>query len=189
MQLLLLCAIRRRARAAVTAAGIFPAGSIALIQHGTCTFRAKVDNAAAAGAVGVIIFNEGREEGPTGSGRIEDVFKDFFTSQSLASEPTAFDGRSDYDAFINVGIPAGGLFTGAEGVKTAAQAAIYGGVAGASYDPCSHAPCDSLIPVADGADAKLYAQLEAAYDLVGNINRRRRRKWPTRQLTPHCCSL
>ena len=61
--------------------------------------------------------------GPNGSGSIEGVFTDFFSSQGLASEPTEFDGRSDYDAFINVGIPAGGLFTGAEGIKTAEQAA------------------------------------------------------------------
>ncbi len=52
--------------------------------------------------------------GSTGSGVVEDVFVDYFDSQGLASEPTAFDGRSDYEAFINVGIPAGGLFTGAE---------------------------------------------------------------------------
>jgi len=38
----------------------FPAGNIALIQRGTCTFRTKVVNAAAAGAAGVIIFNEGQ---------------------------------------------------------------------------------------------------------------------------------
>ena len=37
----------------------FPAGNIALIQRGTCTFRIKADNAAAAGAAGVIIFNQG----------------------------------------------------------------------------------------------------------------------------------
>jgi Zn-dependent M28 family amino/carboxypeptidase len=54
----------------------------------------------------------------TGSGVVEDVFLKYFASQGLATEPTAFDGRSDYDAFISVGIPAGGLFTGAEGVKT-----------------------------------------------------------------------
>jgi Zn-dependent M28 family amino/carboxypeptidase len=35
------------------------AGKVALIQRGTCTFQQKVDNATAAGAVGVIIFNEG----------------------------------------------------------------------------------------------------------------------------------
>ena len=37
----------------------FPAGHIALIQRGTCTFRIKVDNAAAAGASAVIVFNQG----------------------------------------------------------------------------------------------------------------------------------
>ena len=61
--------------------------------------------------------------GPPGSGQIEGVFNNYFASQGLASEPTAFDGRSDYGPFIAVGIPAGGLFTGAEGVKTAEQAA------------------------------------------------------------------
>ena len=80
----------------------------------------------------------------TGSGVVEDVFVDYFLSQRLASEPTAFDGRSDYDAFISVGIPAGGLFTGAEGVKTAEQAAIYGGTAGLAYDPCYHQACDTI---------------------------------------------
>ena len=57
---------------------------------------------------------------------------DYFASQGLESEPTEFDGRSDYDAFITAGIPAGGLFTGAEDIKTAEQAAIYGGTRRAS---------------------------------------------------------
>ena len=83
-------------------------------------------------------------DGPSGSGRIESVFVDYFAGQGLASEPTEFDGRSDYDAFINAGIPAGGLFTGAEGIKTAAQASIYGGTAGVAYDPCYHQACDTI---------------------------------------------
>jgi Zn-dependent M28 family amino/carboxypeptidase len=37
----------------------FVAGRIALIQRGTCSFNQKAANAQAAGAVGVIIFNEG----------------------------------------------------------------------------------------------------------------------------------
>ena len=82
--------------------------------------------------------------GSTGSGVVEDVFNDYFASQGLETEPTAFDGRSDYDAFISVGIPAGGLFTGAEGEKTAEEAAIYGGVAGEQYDPCYHEACDTF---------------------------------------------
>jgi Zn-dependent M28 family amino/carboxypeptidase len=82
--------------------------------------------------------------GPNGSGVVEDVFLDYFASQGLAAEPTAFDGRSDYGPFIDVGIPAGGLFTGAEEIKTAEQAAIYGGTAGIAYDPCYHLACDDI---------------------------------------------
>ena len=81
--------------------------------------------------------------GPNGSGNIEQVFLDYFDGQYLASEPTAFDGRSDYGPFIGVGIPAGGLFTGAEEIKTEEEAAIYGGTAGEAYDPCYHLPCDT----------------------------------------------
>ena len=75
---------------------------------------------------------------------IYDPGTNYFASQNLASEPTAFDGRSDYDAFISVGIPAGGLFTGAEGIKIAEEAAIYGGTAGIAYDPCYHQACDDI---------------------------------------------
>ncbi|TCK08529.1 M28 family metallopeptidase [Marinobacterium mangrovicola] len=82
--------------------------------------------------------------GPNGSANIERVFKDYFDSQSLASEPTAFDGRSDYGPFIEVGIPAGGLFTGAEELKTEEQEAIYGGTAGEQLDPCYHLACDTF---------------------------------------------
>jgi Zn-dependent M28 family amino/carboxypeptidase len=81
---------------------------------------------------------------PPGSGEIERVFADYFDSQNLPTEPTAFDGRSDYGPFIAQGIPAGGLFTGAEGIKTPAQAQVYGGVAGEQYDPCYHEECDTL---------------------------------------------
>jgi Zn-dependent M28 family amino/carboxypeptidase len=81
--------------------------------------------------------------GPPGSAQIESIFNQYFASQGLATEPTAFDGRSDYGPFIAVGIPAGGLFSGAEGEKTAEEAAIYGGTAGAPYDPCYHQACDT----------------------------------------------
>jgi Zn-dependent M28 family amino/carboxypeptidase len=82
--------------------------------------------------------------GPSGSGTVEDVFLDYFASQGLQTEPTEFDGRSDYEAFINAGIPAGGLFSGAEDIKTAEEAAIYGGTAGTPYDACYHQACDDL---------------------------------------------
>ena len=72
------------------------------------------------------------------------MFLDYFAAADLATEPTAFDGRSDYGPFIAVGTPAGGLFSGAEGIKTAEQAATYGGTAGVAYDPCYHQACDDI---------------------------------------------
>lgn len=85
----------------------------------------------------------GGPKGPSGSGNVERVFNDYFASQGLATSPTAFDGRSDYVAFTDRGIPAGGIFAGAEGIKTAGEAAIYGGTAGVAYDPCYHEACDT----------------------------------------------
>ena len=65
--------------------------------------------------------NEQGFAGPKGSGEIETVFKSFWDSQGLQYETIPFDGRSDYDAFTQVGIPAGGIFAGAEDIKTAAR--------------------------------------------------------------------
>jgi Zn-dependent M28 family amino/carboxypeptidase len=81
---------------------------------------------------------------PAGSGQIEGVFNRYFDRQGMPHDPTAFDGRSDYGPFIANGVPAGGLFTGAEGIKTARQEALYGGVAGLAFDPCYHQQCDTF---------------------------------------------
>jgi hypothetical protein len=66
-----------------------------------------------------------------------------------------------------VGIPIGGLFTGAEGIKTAEQAVVYGGTAGIQYDPCYHLACDtfdnvSLEALDQNADAAAMAILTYA---------------------------
>ena len=82
--------------------------------------------------------------GPNGSGFIESLFTRWFDSQGQAHEPIPFDGRSDYVAFTNAGIPAGGVFTGAEDVKTAEEQALYGGTAGEPLDPCYHQACDTI---------------------------------------------
>lgn len=82
--------------------------------------------------------------GPAGSEVIEELFLEYFDLADLETEPTAFDGRSDYGPFIAVGIPAGGLFSGAEGIKTDEQVAVYGGTAGEQYDPCYHEACDTF---------------------------------------------
>ena len=86
----------------------------------------------------------GNPEGPPGSGEVERVFTDFWASQGFASEQIPFDGRSDYVGFTDRGIPAGGIFAGAEAPKTKQQVKLYGGAAGEQLDPCYHAFCDRL---------------------------------------------
>jgi Zn-dependent M28 family amino/carboxypeptidase len=81
---------------------------------------------------------------PPGSEVIEDLFQAYFDSQGLATEEVEVGGRSDHFAFAFFGVPIGGLFTGAEVVKTPEQAEIYGGTAGDQYDPCYHLACDTF---------------------------------------------
>jgi hypothetical protein len=92
------------------------------------------------------------------------VFVSYFANQGLESDPTPFSGRSDYGPFIAEGIPAGGLFTGAEGIKSDRQAAIYGGTAGTAYDPCYHQACDTFANNNDqGLDEMSDAAAHATY--------------------------
>ncbi|MGW4128328.1 M28 family metallopeptidase [Amycolatopsis japonica] len=87
----------------------------------------------------------GAGAGPYGSAQLEKTLVDYLQlGKGVPVEGTDFTGRSDYGQFIAVGIPAGGLFTGAEGVKTAAQAAKWGGSADVPYDKCYHQACDNL---------------------------------------------
>jgi Zn-dependent M28 family amino/carboxypeptidase len=67
----------------------FVAGRIALIQRGSCTFSTKIANAQAAGASGVIIFNEGNP------GRT-DVF-----NGSLSSIPTIPVAFTSFDTGVH----------------------------------------------------------------------------------------
>ena len=113
-------------------------------------------------------FEPGNPAGPEGSGKVEQVFDDWWTSQGLQSTRTPFDGRSDYVGFTLRGIPAGGVFAGAEGVKTAEEEAIYGGAAGAWYDPCYHQLCDDITTILTGvppATADGFNDLEVPIDI------------------------
>jgi Zn-dependent M28 family amino/carboxypeptidase len=109
----------------------------------------------------------GSPAGPPGSAHIEHTFERYFDSVGEPYKGTDFSGRSDYGPFIAVGIPSGGLFTGAEGVKTAQEAAIWGGTAGQQYDPCYHLACDTYDnnnnhALAVNSDAVAYATLQYA---------------------------
>ncbi len=113
----------------------------------------------------------GAGPGPAGSGQIEENINSFMRAHGDQPRGTDFTGRSDYGPFIEVGIPSGGTFTGAEGIKTAEQAELWGGEAGVAYDPCYHAACDDLSNVSMEA---LDANVDVIADAVGNY------AWDTR---------
>ncbi|WP_097868306.1 M28 family metallopeptidase [Streptomyces sp. rh34] len=83
---------------------------------------------------------------------IEKTFKDYFAGLSVPTEiETEGDGRSDHAPFKNVGVPVGGLFTGAGYTKSAAQAQKWGGTAGQAFDRCYHSSCDTTSNINDTA--------------------------------------
>ncbi len=87
--------------------------------------------------------SRGRSRLPAGSGAIERVFTQYFVARKLPYREIR-GGGSDHVPFVRAGIPVGGLFSGAAGLKSAAQAAVFGGRAGQPYDACYHRPCDTL---------------------------------------------
>ncbi|GAB1514429.1 M28 family metallopeptidase [Actinophytocola sp. KF-1] len=90
---------------------------------------------------GYFVYASGSQ--PPGSEAIEKVLTDHFAAIGVPTEPVEVGGRSDHAAFARAGIPTGGLFTGAEGIKSAEQAATWGGTAGEAFDPCYHRACDT----------------------------------------------
>ncbi|OKI32982.1 amidohydrolase [Streptomyces sp. TSRI0281] len=103
----------------------------------------------------------GEGPGPEGSAQLERDINGFLDRKDTPHEGTDFTGRSDYGPFIEVGIPSGGTDTGAEEIKTPAQAEKFGGEAGVAFDPCYHAACDDL----DNIDMALF---DTNIDVIAN---------------------
>jgi Zn-dependent M28 family amino/carboxypeptidase len=104
----------------------------------------------------------GSGPGPYGSAQIEAAIAARFAAAGVPTEGKDYDSRSDYAEFVAAGIPSGGTFTGAEVIKTAAQAAKWGGQAGIAFDPCYHQACDNL----GNVDRKALAKQTAAIAYV-----------------------
>jgi Zn-dependent M28 family amino/carboxypeptidase len=68
----------------------FVVGRMALIQRGTCNFGVKVLNAQAAGAAGVVIFNEGNPSPPGRIGALGGIFLDALDKPFVPTIPVAF---------------------------------------------------------------------------------------------------
>ncbi|KAH8668465.1 peptidase M28 [Xylariales sp. PMI_506] len=112
------------------------------------------------------VYDATNDANPVGSEELRDLYIDWYKSQGLNYTLIPFDGRSDYDGFIRAGIPAGGIATGAEGVKTKQEQEQFGGKAGEWFDPCYHQLCDDVSNLdleAWEINAKLVAHSVATY--------------------------
>ena len=101
-----------------------------------------------------------------GVGGDRDALRVVLRLEGIPYEDTEFDGRSDYQAFADAGIPSGGLFSGAEDIKTAEQRLVRRDGGGA-FDPCYHQACDNIDNISDTAldqnsDAVAFATLTLA---------------------------
>jgi Zn-dependent M28 family amino/carboxypeptidase len=79
---------------------------------------------------------------PTESTAITHLFTTALDAAGLAWELEAIGGASDNYPLDQAGIPIGGLYSGSNEVKSAEQAATFGGTSGAPLDACYHLACD-----------------------------------------------
>lgn len=86
----------------------------------------------------------GAPAGPEGSAAVERVSEIGLLENGVPPNGTDFDGRSDYAPFVMAGIPAGGVFSGADDRKTELQAELWGGEANEPFDPNYHTAEDTL---------------------------------------------
>jgi Zn-dependent M28 family amino/carboxypeptidase len=144
-------------------------------QRAAVTININVDMLSSSNGVYFVQDGDGAHTVPPGpvrpgrSAELEHVLTSYLESQGLPWVARPYDGRSDYMSFVNAGIGAGGLTTGSDQVKTAEQAALFGGVAGLTMHPTYHTAADRLEHVNmksldDMSDATAHAILWFAMD-------------------------
>ncbi|KAJ2828141.1 hypothetical protein IWW50_001541 [Coemansia erecta] len=83
----------------------------------------------------------------TGSQRIQRVFENYFARHDYPYQVTDMLGGSDFLPFIDNGVPAGGVLTGAGEIKSIDERREHGGLAHAALDTCYHRDCDTLLNI------------------------------------------
>ncbi len=106
---------------------------------------------------GYFVYNDN----PAGNGA-RDSLTAYYNSKGIPWEYIDPQGRSDHASFRSYGIPTTGIFSGAEGIKTAAQAQKWGGTAGRAFDPCYHSSCDTMSNLSSTA-------LDRNLDAIGHM--------------------
>jgi Zn-dependent M28 family amino/carboxypeptidase len=89
-------------------------------------------------------------DAPDGSAGIERTFAGYLNLAGVRPADMPLGISTDYDAFLKAGVPIGGTTTGSSQPKTEVQARLWGGRAGAAFDPNYHTARDNL----DNVDAR-----------------------------------
>jgi Zn-dependent M28 family amino/carboxypeptidase len=113
-----------------------------------------------------IVYQEGDPPHPGQEAAIAGLFGSALGVEGLSWEPEAIGAASDHYPLERAGIPIGGLYSGANEVKSDEEAVMFGGTAGVPDDACYHLACDTL----ENVDADWLGQLaRAAAWVVGRL--------------------
>jgi len=104
------------------------------------------------------VYDGASSSRPTEGVVISGLFSRALDEAGLSWQAVPLGGSSDHFSFDQAGVPTGGLFSGANELKSEDQAALFGGTADAPEDACYHLGCDT----ADRIDAELLDQLAQA---------------------------
>ncbi|MCV7384859.1 M28 family peptidase [Mycolicibacter longobardus] len=81
---------------------------------------------------------------PAGSAGVERTLAGYLNLVGVRPADMPLSSDTDYSPFVVAGVPIGGITTGASQLKTTAQARLWGGKAGAPFDPNYHGPGDTV---------------------------------------------
>jgi Zn-dependent M28 family amino/carboxypeptidase len=105
---------------------------------------------------------------------IEQLLVDYFVKHNIPVDRVAYTTSSDHWSFIQDGIPASRVTTGAGVIKTSEQQQRFGGISNAPFDTCYHQPCDNFDNVhVEAFEVELKASSSALYKLAMTENLRK----------------
>ena len=116
-------------------------------QRGDILLYLNLDMIASPNAGYFVLGGEGKTAakcGPRGSAQVACALAGQLAATGVVARTAPFDRESDYAAFIDAGIPSGGVWSGDRKNKSGKQARRWGGQAGEPFDPHYHTRRDRL---------------------------------------------
>jgi Zn-dependent M28 family amino/carboxypeptidase len=125
-----------------------------------------------------------------GSNKITSLFRDWFNSQKLPWDNSTLGSGSDYAPFLAAGIAAGGLLSGASGLKTKEMCDRYALLLGSdpycipniARDPCYHKSCDTIWNINVFAYEKMVKAAAYVIESLARIDNLKEWLYPPREI-------